>query len=444
MKLIEITPFSWRLPEDTPFWRRPPRPTEKQDIRYLHQFDYSTIWYDIFYSAINKFIVAVGPPLRNLKYYYDRSEFSISHENASSIMLSPEIDHLNRCNRHYFRVENGMGRIINITGPLGEYKIPIGENLCHLFKGKNVLFTRQKNNNLEWIVDWVNIYKRIHDIDALLLFDNDSDSYSSQELLQCISTYVDLDVCCVVHFPFLYGPLGGTVNERLVNIHSNTMPWDSDYLSYGALEVAHQRFLATAKSVVFCDIDELIIGHDNVNIPSILQGNNSAYLVDEHPSTLVLATNEENKKLSNLFNRKSIFFNPLFLVIPNTGRITKWVHSENAIDIRDQYLVHYIVHNGVSLSDKCDKLSMRHIRQANTGWKFSSRLDTPNYDSDKHLFDCEFIKAMYSKVQSLRGNHYPIKEILEFARSIGACPHPRPEKRPDNPAFDCSICQWRP
>lgn len=442
MKLLEITPFSWRLPVDSPYWRHPPRSTEMQDICYLSQFDYSTIWYDVFYSAMNELVIAVGPSLRNIREFYENSNFSI-RSNSSSIKTVPVIDQIDRCDRHYFSVPNGKWNIINIKGPLGEYRIPIGENLCNLFQGKKVLFSRQKNNKLEWIVDWINIYKNLHDINALLLFDNNSDVYSSQELLQYISAYVDIDVCCVVHFPFLYGPQGGTYNKKLASIYKEGVPWDSDYLDYGILEVAHQRFLATAKSVVFCDIDEIIIGRDDINIPSILQGKNNAYIIKEHLVTFVRSTNQDNQNLSNLFNSRSIFFNPLFLLIPNPEHITKWIHAAHSVHIRDQYLVHSIAHGNSCLKNVCDKLVARHFFQVSTGWKYSSRLDIPYYDSNKHLLDCEYIKAMHGNIRSLRDNTYPIKEILHFARSIGACPHPKPELRPDNPAFDCSICPWR-
>jgi hypothetical protein len=142
-----------------------------------------------------------------------------------------------------------------MTSGLGTGEIHIGANHCDLFAGRRALITLSKNNRIAWIKDWARYHRDVHGTDALLIYDNASTDYSAQSLLDGLGDVAGLKTVVVVSWPFKYGPQG-----RADGSH-----WESYYLHKAMLEHARYRYLASAKSVIQGDIDELVVSKASIH-----------------------------------------------------------------------------------------------------------------------------------------------------------------------------------
>jgi hypothetical protein len=135
---------------------------------------------------------------------------------------------------------------LRLGGRLFSAEVTVGENLAHFFAGRTVLMTQQRDNELRWITDWIQFHQRWQGVDAVLLYDNGSTKYATEELHAAI-----VAVCpqsCIVRWPFKHGPSAGKSRK-----------WDSAFSQTSALEHARFRFLTKAAFVIHADVDELLV-----------------------------------------------------------------------------------------------------------------------------------------------------------------------------------------
>ena len=99
MEIVEVTPFSLQLPSDSPVWRIPPRPNHLRDIAYQFDFDYHTVFYDVFLSDAGSSAVCIGPPLLNLESYIENSTFGAIGLSQRMVICKKIIDSLPKCLR---------------------------------------------------------------------------------------------------------------------------------------------------------------------------------------------------------------------------------------------------------------------------------------------------------------------------------------------------------
>lgn len=215
-----------------------PRPLSLRQANYEDEFDYDTLIYDVLYRD-NK-IVILSPFL--------------TEEQISSLLNNILIDGLNikMFKYHIFKTNRTIKIIIFITdikqiNSIFIYKkeMKFLENRFLNYDTSRVLYTLQKNNDIEWIKDWIQYYNHIHKPSLVIIYDNNSDVYTVDELnreLKKIATN-----CIVLSFPFKYGP--GAFNGS---------SWDSDYCQYAAFE--HIRYSLPSNSLLLnVDIDEICI-----------------------------------------------------------------------------------------------------------------------------------------------------------------------------------------
>lgn len=231
--------------------REPSRPAKFRDATFTDKFDDDTLFYDCFFDALGKEVLLVGPPLFNLAGLLQCSTFVAQPGGAC---VATRMRQMDRHAQVRFAVPRGTDRVA-LDGPLGRIEIPPRPPRHGLFAGKRVLMTLSKNNELKWIQDWIRYHRDIHAADAVLLYDNASTRYSSDELAAAIAEVGGLDAACVVDWPFKYGPQ--SQDPRF---------WDSDFCQRGVLEHARWFFLQRARSVLNGDIDELVAGGDGRSV----------------------------------------------------------------------------------------------------------------------------------------------------------------------------------
>lgn len=248
---VELSPVV--LPPGAAFRRESPRPAPLRNARYADQFDWDTLFYDVY--RIGQDVVFQGPPLFNL---------------AAPLLAAPLLRNpfgplfrrtrrieRNRASEVWLR--SAADRIV-LDGPLGCFDIAVQHDLSARFAGRRVLHTLSKDNEPRWIIDWIRYYQQVHGADAVLFYDNNSSRYSATELEAELAAAFPEMTITVVHWPFRYGPQGGLAGA----VDGVETPWDSDYCQTGSLQHARFRFLREARSVLNVDIDELVVGPEPI------------------------------------------------------------------------------------------------------------------------------------------------------------------------------------
>lgn len=237
-----------RIPASSGILRQPPRPPHLRNAAYAEQFDWDSLFYDVY--RVGRHVVFQGPPLLNLREGVERSDYFASR--LRGLFPRARLIERNRSSEYWVRESRDH---VTFDGPLGCFDISVQPNLSERFVGRRVLHTLSRNNDIAWIVDWMRFYVAVHGADALLLYDNASTDYSSAELRAVLaSTFPELPVA-VVDWPFRYGPQGGMAGA----VDGQPTEWDSDYCQTGSLQHARFRFLTRARSVLNVDIDELVL-----------------------------------------------------------------------------------------------------------------------------------------------------------------------------------------
>lgn len=241
------------LPASAPLRRESPRPVHLRNERYAEQFDWDTLFYDVY--RVGPDVVFQGPPLFNLAapLLADRA---FANRWGPLFRRARRIER-NRASEIWLR--SGADQIA-LDGPLGAFAIPVQPNLSDRFAGARVLHTLSKDNDPRWITDWIRYYRQVHGADGVLLYDNASSAYDAAGLQgELRAAFPDM-VIEVVHWPFRYGPQGGLAGA----VGGIETPWDSDYCQTGSMQHARLRFLRTARAVLNVDIDELVVGPGSI------------------------------------------------------------------------------------------------------------------------------------------------------------------------------------
>ncbi len=230
------------LVASNPLRRSPPRPPEHRHPGYEEQFDHLTVLYDCF-TAPDGRLVCIGPPLLNLRQAVVPA---IERAFRKSFFSWCDVRNRDRHMQMWLKPRTPAGAI---EGGLFEQRpLAIQPSHCELFRGRRVLMTKSKDNELIWIRDWVLFHAMNHGCDAVLFYDNNSTKYGAAQVHQAISSVPGIEVAVVVSWPFKYGPNAGPSGI-----------WDSDFAQYAVLEHARHRFLAKADAVISADVDELVV-----------------------------------------------------------------------------------------------------------------------------------------------------------------------------------------
>ena len=131
-------------------------------------FDEDTLFYDIFFDPTNRYLVAIGPPLGNLKI------------DLKICVNGEPIRHrvIKRAAERSYLVRGEVSQVakrndILVTANEQQWQLSVPENNTgtgHKF----TLCTIQKDNKEHWIRDWIKHYRNIG-CDRIILYDNNSE-----------------------------------------------------------------------------------------------------------------------------------------------------------------------------------------------------------------------------------------------------------------------------
>lgn len=343
------------IPEDLGISRLPPRPVEHRQPNYIEEFDFYTVFYDVFDVPHLGNVAMIGPPFLNLEPLVRKLRFKTSRWSR----LAPQFKVLIRNGPIWLPRSQAIDKL-TIKGVL-RADLNVGKSYCDLFVGKRVILAISRNNDLTWITDWISFHAHNHGCDAALIYDNRSDAYSRQEMLDHIARHNVVSTCIVVDWPFKYGPHGGPARI-----------WDSNFGQMGMLEHARWRFLANARSVLHIDVDEFLVCPGTESIFEMVERSPGGFI--DFPGRWISNAVDEHSGV-DFSSRRQRDFTYLDMDAPPCPR--KWACVPSKILPTEQWCTHEILYRN---SETCQgkPFFFRHFRAISTSWKYHrSYLEKP-------------------------------------------------------------------
>jgi hypothetical protein len=382
-----LSPDPILLPHFTRLRREPTRPLPLRDEKFDQQFDATTLFFDAFRCEGGDRIVLLGPPLFNLAPAFAAMSVTAL---PSQTRCTFELRHLDRHMQMWVKAPPGTARL-RFAGAFGEFEVEIAAPAASPFRDRRVIFTLSKDNELEWIRDWVRFNRDIHGADAVLIYDNDSTRYTTGELLDAVRSVGGIAEAAVVHWPFRYGPQG-TLAKGL---------WDSDFCQLGAWEHARRRFLANARSVMNSDIDELVLCEDGASIFD--KAERSPFGIARYSGRWVVAIDDAKPPADALPRHRDFdaVLRPqmqrmrLFLKRDAVSCFPKWTLVPRRCPDRTQWKVHTIG-GWPPARLKTSGASFRHFREIGGNWKYERKV-RESFDPARHVRD-EALARVFARV----------------------------------------------
>ena len=356
------------LNPQNPLRRESPRPQYLRGPGYQEQFDDLTVFYDCFRTADGRGTIMLGPPLLNLERPVWRA---LRGSDWRRRFLPMPVRRLDR----HSQVRIGTAGGIDLpAGMFQQSCLRVRPNCSEIFRGRRVVLAMSRDNELQWIKDWVLFVVRNHGADAVLLYDNASTKYGSEQLRETIHSVPGVAAAEVVEWPYKHGPRG-----------AEGVPWDSDFCQYGAMEHARHRFLAHAQAVVNSDIDEFPIAAGGELLFALALRCDTGYLVYgghwiENASRSPAAETANRRHKHYAYRSRS----------PRAAE-RKWTVVPARCPADAQWLVHFVA---MMPPDPLSSLvHLRHFRAINTNWREHRwQPEVPN--ERDHVVDEELVKSL--------------------------------------------------
>ncbi|MDE2406039.1 MAG: hypothetical protein KGM17_15315 [Sphingomonadales bacterium] len=356
--------------------RECPRPLHLRNAAYAGQFDWDTVCYDVYRAG--RHVVFQGPPFANFAALL--ADVPALHRRG--FPLWPRWRRIDRLKAGEIWLRSDAARIA-LPDALGGDSIAVQPDMSSLFAGRRVIHTLSKNNDLQWIVDWVRFYVSVHGADGVLIHDNASTDYAAADIEAALRRTFPAIALAVVSWPFRYGPQGGLAGA----VDGVETPWDSDFCQTGSLQHARHRFLRTARSVLNVDIDELVLSDRGRSIFAATEQSRAGF-IKFAGSWIVTATPHP---VPEGLGRHADF---TYADSTDTGQCPpKWciVPGRHA-----RSRVSWSVHNlfGSRANRVIDReFRYRHMKGISNGWKYR-RWDDAGFDSARHRRDDALAAAM--------------------------------------------------
>ncbi len=214
--------------------------TAEEDIESL--YDWKTLWFDPIWTG--RKLIVVAPSLLAFE-----SAFTDGGLSLDGVPVKPRsIDHHEGLSTLTLDAPKRPSRLaLSLSGRSFESGISDRSDE-DFFAGKNTVLLKQKNNDLTWVRDFLYFHRKMHGLEAVLLFDNGSTAYSQQDLADAIANS-GVERAMIVPAPMRYGTRAKRADGRY--------NWAGISLEFALLNIARRRFLRRARAVLQCDIDEL-------------------------------------------------------------------------------------------------------------------------------------------------------------------------------------------
>ena len=208
------------------------------------RYDDRVLWYAAVWLADRKLLRLYGPRAENFKPLMQSAAYATEHGSLPAPRL--------RGFKRYAIAEFPLDRpadslLVTLAGDTRQMTILHQDRQS--FAGLNVLYTMSQNNDPDWICDWARYHHRRHGANALLLADNASTAYTPEALFERLSSLDCLQTVRVLSVPFKYGPSSAICRRAS----------QARYLQSGIANTSRDLLLRSARAVLSCDIDEIVV-----------------------------------------------------------------------------------------------------------------------------------------------------------------------------------------
>lgn len=234
-----------RLDEASEIKRLPKQPHRPRDEKFLSTFDFTTLYYDCFWDQNAKDILCIGPTPTNLKPHYRKAVYR-AMPSGKQVKA-----------KHYFSLTVMTTHLKDVPSDTtaiemhfaGErHLMQVQSNKCDIFARENLMFTLSKNNDLKWIDFWADYHVRKQNVSTIILFDNGSDQYEIDDLLEKLAGVKGLKKAVVVSMPYPY-----CAKDEILKVN----PYWAHFLQIALMSIVLRRFGMSANAILNLDIDEL-------------------------------------------------------------------------------------------------------------------------------------------------------------------------------------------
>lgn len=343
----------WILDFSHDLIRMPPRPPTLRHAGYEDDFDFTTVFCDVFWDASGEAIRLVGPPLLNLETELEfrftalpsmqPCAFQVRHKRWVDLVTVP--------------VPPGTTGLVADTS-LGRAFLAPQPNLSGLFAGRRCIYAMSQDNDIAWIQDWVRYYSRGHGCNGVVLYDNNSTAYGVRELDDALRSIDPSIEVLTIPWPYKWGVFDG---RRPLSYSI----WDSFYGQAAAFEHARLRYFPKAASVVNADIDELAVTRDGQSVFEIAEQSDTGFIRFDGWWIHNYATEPlpPQRRHRHFFHKK-------------TGRLDACTEKWAVVPAKSPEDVQWAIHNVIGMvpDEAGFKVGLRHFKPINTSWDVDANL----------------------------------------------------------------------
>jgi len=228
----------YKIPESWGVKREPRTPEEErkniitQGFPYDEMFDWDTLFNEAISLGDGRALL-IGPPLYELKklirFELNGQPLRVQFEDKINVGLT--IVHTDMIN---FTLVNPKGNVEIIVNPRSTE-----------FADMGCISTMQKNEPIHWIKDWIQYHHLAHGVDGFIIYDNNSDQYTVDELQTELESLPFNIAIRVVPWNVPFGP--------------HTPKWDSNFSQFTQLEHWKFKYAWCSNFAINQDIDELLV-----------------------------------------------------------------------------------------------------------------------------------------------------------------------------------------
>jgi hypothetical protein len=146
------------IPRTSAIRRESTRPVEFRPRGFDEMFDDETLFYDLVIARRGgeQFLILIGPPLLNLLEPIEQAEIN----GRSLDSFAAAYYARDRCCDIWIRNFNHEQLYLEFS--FGSYLVTPQHSNNELYEGRRVLYTLSKDNEIEWIADWVKFHIANH------------------------------------------------------------------------------------------------------------------------------------------------------------------------------------------------------------------------------------------------------------------------------------------
>jgi hypothetical protein len=236
------------LDASKPLRRIPLGPELKREPKFYERFDDSAVFYDVFRDHTGQHVYLIGPMALNLEPLID-SLVITGHPSGTE--AKPKIHH------------GVQAEILRVTLPEDDTRlsftfgdqhvgVAIQPNRSDALDGDRVIFTINKDNDLNWITDWARFYVVEHGATAAVVYDNGSLTYSLDDLKATLAGVPGLEKFLVIPWPYRFGSMDDVFEGHKFGGNWGMFAQPPKFTQF------FRKYAMAARSILNVDVDELV------------------------------------------------------------------------------------------------------------------------------------------------------------------------------------------